>query len=39
MICFIYKKFLWKDHRGDRKEENGEDEARKEANVELFIVE
>ena len=29
VICFIYKKFLWKDHRGDRKEENGEDESTK----------
>ena len=26
---FFYKKFLWKDHRGDREEKNGEDESAK----------
>ena len=39
MICFFYKKFLWKDHRVYREEKMENKKARKEVNVELFIAE
>ena len=36
---FFYKKFLWKDHKGDREEKMEKTQRRKEVNVELIIVE
>ena len=35
----FYKKFLWKDHKGDREEKMVKMKEQKEVNVELFIVE
>ena len=33
---FFYKKFLWKNQRGDREEKMEMTKVRKEVNVELF---